>query len=536
MIINKQEEEIIIIKVKKMEDGLNQVKTFKTQVLLFIKANILMVRNMVSGIFCIKGMQISHLNQSFGFYDQQNNFIDSIKIGRWIEPDDGFWNLSQVINIGEYKYGKKVGLWDIKYRISDNQSFQIIGGGYYKQLEDNSVLGSFKNGQWIELTDGFWRDKQVTYYGEYLNGYKVGKWDIYYNNQETEQNEYMEIEQIECTIWDSLNYKFKKITILIKFNEEKEVSYIQNGQIIRIEQNRLNIFNGVEITDRTLKKLIDGQEVGIKQPLKMLVDITLLLERKKVYGRSQAKIIKGMMFKSMKLENTSIIREEEHESLYMIINKQEEEIIIIKVKKMEDGLNQVKTFKSEYINGKKYGIWDILYKRNANKSFKLIAFGFYDQQNNFIDSIKIGRWIEPDDGFWNLSQVINIGEYKYGKKVGLWDIKYRISDNQSFQIIGGGYYKQLEDNSVLGSFKNGQWIELTDGFWRDKQVTYYGEYLNGYKVGKWDIYYNNQETEQNEYMQENISFKFFNFVVVIHMLKKLQELIYIQLRLENGQS
>ncbi|CAD8057981.1 unnamed protein product [Paramecium sonneborni] len=236
MIINKQEEEIIIIKVKKMEDGLNQVKTFKTQVLLFIKANILMVRNMVSGIFCIKGMQISHLNQSFGFYDQQNNFIDSIKIGRWIEPDDGFWNLSQVINIGEYKYGKKVGLWDIKYRISDNQSFQIIGGGYYKQLEDNSVLGSFKNGQWIELTDGFWRDKQVTYYGEYLNGYKVGKWDIYYNNQETEQNEYMEIEQIECTIWDSLNYKFKKITILIKFNEEKEVSYIQNGQIIRIEQ------------------------------------------------------------------------------------------------------------------------------------------------------------------------------------------------------------------------------------------------------------------------------------------------------------
>ncbi|CAD8112481.1 unnamed protein product [Paramecium sonneborni] len=188
-------------------------------------------------------------------------------------------------------------------------------------------------------------------------------------------------------------------------------------------------------------------------------------------------------------------------------------------------------YKGEYINGKKYGIWDILYKRNANK-----AFGFYDQQNNFIDSIKIGRWIEPDDGFWNLSQVINIGEYKYGKKVGLWDIKYRISDNQSFQIIGGGYYKQLEDNSVLGSFKNGQWIELTDGFWRDKQVTYYGEYLNGYKVGKWDIYYNNQETEQNEYMQENISFKFFNFVVVIHMLKKLQELIYIQLRLENGQS
>lgn len=44
------------------------------------------------------------------------------------------------------------------------------GGGLYA----NGV----KFGKWIDLDDEFKKDKLVTHTGEYINGRKVGRWDI----------------------------------------------------------------------------------------------------------------------------------------------------------------------------------------------------------------------------------------------------------------------------------------------------------------------------------------------------------------------
>ncbi|CAD8214784.1 unnamed protein product [Paramecium pentaurelia] len=79
---------------------------------------------------------------------------------------------SQVIYEGEYCNGNKVGKWNIYFRFKGNK---LIGGGSY----DNE--GLHKIGRWIELSDCYEQDRQVTYHGEYRNGKKVGRWDIYFN-------------------------------------------------------------------------------------------------------------------------------------------------------------------------------------------------------------------------------------------------------------------------------------------------------------------------------------------------------------------
>ncbi|CAD8129323.1 unnamed protein product [Paramecium sonneborni] len=59
--------------------------------------------------------------------------------------------------------------------------------------------------------------------------------------------------------------------------------------------------------------------------------------------------------------------------------------------------------------------------------------------------------------------------------------------------IGGGYYNH--DNC-----KQGKWIELDEGFYFKKQVTYNGEYnMKGMKIGKWNSMY--CESHGQEYKQ-----------------------------------
>ncbi|CAD8188173.1 unnamed protein product [Paramecium pentaurelia] len=142
----------------------------------FMKVNIRVVKNLVCGMFYIKGTG----------RDNQNKY--SIKVGKWIELNDKFWDLAQVLLIGDYKNGRKVGRWDTLHRIRNNKPFEIIGGGSYdKNLEGHTVSDSLKIGKWIELSEGFWRDSKITYNGEYQNGIKVGQWDIYYFDDDAEK-------------------------------------------------------------------------------------------------------------------------------------------------------------------------------------------------------------------------------------------------------------------------------------------------------------------------------------------------------------
>ncbi|CAD8207734.1 unnamed protein product [Paramecium octaurelia] len=59
--------------------------------------------------------------------------------------------------------------------------FQLLtnfsGGGTYEIFFTED---SIKTGKWIELSDGFNDDQQITYVGEYSNNKKFGKWDSFY--------------------------------------------------------------------------------------------------------------------------------------------------------------------------------------------------------------------------------------------------------------------------------------------------------------------------------------------------------------------
>ncbi|CAD8214782.1 unnamed protein product [Paramecium pentaurelia] len=137
------------------------------------------------------------------------------------------------------------------------------------------------------------------------------------------------------------------------------------------------------------------------------------------------------------------------------------------------------TYHGEYRNGKKVGRWDIYFNK-INKQY-LIGGGSYDEDGLY----KIGMWVEwsEHDG-----QITYNGEYRNGKKVGRWDI-YFFNINKNY-LIGGGLYDEE------GLYKIGRWIEVSNVFEVDRQVTYNGEYRNGKKVGRWDIYFKFVENKQ----------------------------------------
>ncbi|CAD8129968.1 unnamed protein product [Paramecium sonneborni] len=154
--------------------------------------------------------------------------------------------------------------------------------------------------------------------------------------------------------------------------------------------------------------------------------------------------------------------------------------------------NQI-IYKGEYTkSGMKVGKWDIMQCKNNEKSYKQIGGGQYDGQQK--GSIKIGSWIEISDGFQWRNQITYKGEYnKYGEKQGKWDILHRYDQNEPFIKIGGGLYDEQEGSSK----KIGRWSEEWEGFWDCSQVIYNGEYnMKGNKIDRWETMY------KGEYEQE----------------------------------
>ncbi|CAD8172225.1 unnamed protein product [Paramecium pentaurelia] len=132
-------------------------------------------------------------------------------------------------------------------------------------------------------------------------------------------------------------------------------------------------------------------------------------------------------------------------------------------------------YKGAYKNGKKVGRWHV-YIRNSlfQKGYNKIGGGCYDEQGH---GIKIGEWIDLDDGFHSRNQVTYHGEYHNGKKVGRWNAYWNFD-----QQIGGGQYDELDEG-----IKIGKWIELEEGDSLQQLIIFYGEYKHGKKVGRWDF-------------------------------------------------
>ncbi|CAK87293.1 unnamed protein product, partial (macronuclear) [Paramecium tetraurelia] len=172
-----------------------------------------------------------------------------------------------------------------------------------------------------------------------------------------------------------------------------------------------------------------------------------------------------------------------------------------------------------YENGKKIGRWDILYKNRDTNINEFIGGGSYNKLN---DGYKIGTWIELNDWFSDSSQVTNNGEYKDGLKFGRWDIWYKNRDTKLYQLIGGGFYQD-----DVNQIKLGIWIELNDGFWDYSQVTQHGKYQNGKKVGRWVFKFEGSQIGGGLYNEEGDGIKVGQWIELSDGFQMFQQVVYI---------
>ncbi|CAD8194487.1 unnamed protein product [Paramecium pentaurelia] len=410
-----------------------------------------------------------------GQYNKQGQ-----KQGKWIELSDGFFNSSQVTYYGEYQNGKKVGIWDIFFREKRQKIFQQIGGGSYD-------IG-IKNGMWIELSDRFQIYSQVTYQGRYKQGRKIDRWDIHFNYEGKRKiggGLYEEIQgdSIKIGNWVELNEQFSSTHQVTHSGE------YQNGKKV----GRWDIFFRDKRLNRSLKIGGGLYDTGVK--------IGIWIEQRDGYhyysrltfhGRYQngKKVGRWYLWALQQYEQTFelLIRKKKyfHGGFYDEVNGGSNKIG--KWIEYSDGFNVYSqiTYEGEYKNGKKVGKWDTWYYKQGRQPQELIGGGMYSYQG-----LRNGKWAELSDGFEDNSQVILYGEYKNGHKIGRWDIFFRENKRETKQLIAGGFYNEQGQ-------RNGEWRELKDGFENNQQIILNGEYKNGNKIGRWDIFFKVEERETYE--------------------------------------
>ncbi|CAD8198413.1 unnamed protein product [Paramecium octaurelia] len=288
-----------------------------------------------------------------GEYDD-NEEQDSIKIGMWNELDDQFKLGFQVIFTGEYHNGQKVGRWDILWRDEGRQPFQQIGGGQYNF---NDEKGSHKIGRWIELSDAFKSDSQVTYNGPYKNGQKTGRWDIFWREETRSPFQLIGGGQYE----DDEEKGSRKIGIWIELRDR----FKQDSQVTYKGQYRC------------------GQKIGRWD----------ICYKEQIFGGGEYDVKNNGC--SCKIGNWIDLSDEFRE------------------------YSQV-TYQGKYNQGEKIGQWDIYYKfYNDGWKNEKIGGGSYENNENGC-SLKTGKWVELSEGFRDFYQITYQGEYYKGKKIGIW--------------------------------------------------------------------------------------------------------------------
>ncbi|CAD8106477.1 unnamed protein product [Paramecium sonneborni] len=401
-----------------------------------------------------------------GIYNQEGN---QQKIGKWIELYDRFNSYAQITYKGQYNMnGMKVGRWECMFNIPNKQEQKQIGGGVYDQEG-----GQRKIGKWTELVEDF----KVTYNGEYnMNGMKVGRWDIMQYDWERQK--------YEIIGGGSYDQKGNQIKIgnWVEFHNEKQVLY--NG-----EYN----MNGMKIGRWDIKQWFwrtqkyiqigggsydqEGNSIKIGNWVELDEDFDC---KKQIISHGEYNM------NGLKVGRWVIMYCKENEHQYRQIGggSYDQEGKQIKIGNwIEKDENCQVVYKGVYnLNGLKVGSWEIMYCEYNELEYKQIIYrggGSYDQEGN---QIKIGNWIDLDEWFSPLKQFIFKGQYNIsGVKVGRWDIMQNKCGQQEYQQIGGGSY-DLEGVQK----KIGKWIELYRGYFRQKQVTFHGDYnMNGMKVGRW---------------------------------------------------
>ncbi|CAD8198006.1 unnamed protein product [Paramecium octaurelia] len=405
----------------------------------------------------------------YGQYDKQSN-----KIGKWTEITNNFWELNQVTFCGEYQNGKKIGKWDTYLRIKgQDQLFEHLGGGSYDENGDGQKIG-----MWIELSDEFYEDNQVSFKGEYQKDAKIGRWNTYLkfdgNNEVIGGGVYDQQER---------NQKVGKwIELCEGFNEKSQI--IIEGEYRKgVKVGRWNTyfkFNGKN--EQIGGGIYDWRENGQK------IGKWIELSYETFRSRYIQVIYSGEYINGLKVGQWNAhFRDRVLNKEFKLIGggQYDEESPDVKVgkwvelsKNFGDGLGQSQIiYIGEYKSGQKFGLWDIFWEVDLKrKKREWLGGGLYDGFGR-----KVGIWVEVCDWFYDWKQVKYQGEYKDGKKIKFWYNYWRErGENKVFEKIGGGSY----DENVEGQ-KNGQWIDLSEDFYDRNQYIYDGSYNNGRKVGIW---------------------------------------------------
>ncbi|CAD8073584.1 unnamed protein product [Paramecium primaurelia] len=419
------------------------------------------------------------------------------KIGQWIDLHEDYQENKKIIEKGCYNQDQRRGVWQFY------QDQYYIGGGSYS--EDGL---SMKIGKWIELSDGFQKKSNITYIGEYKKGKKVNKWETWFQNQIQEKiliggGSYDERgDVIKIGQWIELNKDFTYDFQLIHQGEYK------NGKKVGIWITKLDgSYIGGGSYDERGDCIKIGKWVELSAKFCSLSKVTFKgeYENGKKIGRW----------------DTALSGIEIGGGSY---DKEGQQIKIGKWIELNDELCSefYVTYNGEYKNDQKVGKWNINIQHIKDKWNECIGDGLYDQKG---DGIKIGKWIELCDGFNQQKQITYKGNYQNGVKVGKWVIFFnqKLRNNEK-KKIGGGFY----DEKVNG-MKIGKWVELCNGFNQQKQITFKGNYQNGVKVGKWNLYFyvKQGDNEKKKKMQ------------YIYVTKHQVEMYYMMikemvLKLENG--
>ncbi|CAD8206901.1 unnamed protein product [Paramecium octaurelia] len=364
---------------------------------------------------------------------------------------------------------------------------QRIGGGTYNQK-------GMKQGEWTEIDNNFKKNCKVTYSGEYQDGRRCGNWRITYNGNYLGGGNYNQF-GLKNGKWLDLHEDFW---------EHCQVGYYgeyQNGRKI----NKWNIiYRGYKEIEQNIIGSGTYNENGRKKGKWIELHPNFSDYCKVVYS--------GEYSGGAKQGKWDIIQFDKE-------NIQPKSSIIgggqyncgLKVGKWVDlhekyfvsncgGCNIF--YKGEYQKDLRQGRWDIV-MNNQN-----VGGGYYNE-----NGLKHGRWIDFHENYSDFAQIIHHGEYKNGIKQGIWAINFE------GQTIGGGEYDQR-------GLKNGDWVDLHINFTKFCQVTYKGEYFDGIRSGMWETCFNNGVIGGGIYNEEGN--KDGQWVDLHHNFRDLYQVIYIQ--------
>ncbi|CAD8077077.1 unnamed protein product [Paramecium sonneborni] len=357
-----------------------------------------------------------HRHGEWIIIDQENKKIgggsydeNGMKNGEWIEIIDE-WNAVREINFkGVYKNGKKIGIWHT-LRHKETK----FGGGQYNE-------NGLKSGKWIELHDE-WKnwEREVTYVGEYQQGIKKGRWDILLNgNQNIGGGQYDEDglqndKWVElCDGWEGNGGNIMQFTYCGRYFRGKKIEKWDTLD----KENK--IMGGGEYDENGMK---NGKWIQQhRQWRKNFREITFQGE----YNNGQKIGYWNSIYNCDKIVGGGLYNQ-----------KGNKDGKWIELDHFWDKEDSAITFKGEYLNGRKYGKWDIISDENY-----IIGGGSYDQ-----NGMQNGPWIEIEE-VRNDSQEISLrGEYNKGKKYGKWETNLMIYGNR--EIIETREYD--ENGLIIG--------------------------------------------------------------------------------------